>query len=213
MFYRPGIDNHGLPHNPLKALIAPRPIAWVSTLSPGGVPNLAPFSFFNGVSEAPPIVMLAAYGFKAGTKDLKDTPSNILASGEFVVHSVPYALRDEMNASAAPYPAGVDEFEAVGLEKAPCELIAAPRIKAAPMALECRYLTRTVLPSTDPAYENAVIFGEVVGIHIDEAVLRDGMVDVTLYRPLARLGYMDYASTDAVFQMPRPMAVPDKSPS
>ncbi|MEO1328829.1 MAG: flavin reductase family protein [Pseudomonadota bacterium] len=204
MFYRPGLDQHGLAHNPFKALVSPRPIAWVSTIDADGRANLAPFSFFNAVAEAPPILMIAPYGAPPEKSEGPDTLRNILETKEFVIHATPYALRDQMNVTAAQYPHGVDEFEAAGLTKAGSEIVKPPRIAEAPIAFECAFLTRTELPSERETMKNGAVFGQVVGIHIDDAVIVDGKVDVTRFRPLARLGYMDYASVDAVFDMPRP---------
>lgn len=206
MFYRPGLDPHGLPRDPFKALLAPRPIAWVSTLDADGRANLAPFSYFNGVADSPPIVMFAPHGAKVGRDEGKDTLANVLATGEFVVNLVGWDLRDAMNATSGPYPPDVDEFDIAGLEKAPCRVVAPPRVAAAPAAFECRFLTRTVLPSTDPNYDNGAVFGEVVGVHIREDILTDGRVDMALYQPIARLGYADYAVIREVFQMIRPKA-------
>ena len=115
--------------------------------------------------------------------------ANIRAAGEFVVNVVSLALRDAMNVSSGPYAAGLDEFERAGLTKAPCRVVAAPRVAEAPAALECRVWRIIELPGE----ANHLVLGEVVGVHIDEAVLRDGKVDVTLYQPLARLGYRDYS--------------------
>ncbi len=204
MFYRPGIDPHGLRHNPYKAIIAPRPIAWVSTQDPDGNVNLAPFSFFNGVAEAPPIVMFAPYGPKLGKAEGKDTPANILETGEFVVNLVGWELREAMNVTSGPYDADIDEFEKAGLEKAPSEVVAPPRVADAPASLECRFLTRTELPSDNPDFTNGAIFGQVVGVHIRDDLITEGVIDIGRYRPIARLGYRDYTVVREVFQMTRP---------
>ena len=204
MFYRPRDNDHGLKHNPFKALVAPRPIAWISTLDSQGRANLAPFSFFNAAAEAPPVLMFAAYGKKALEPLDKDTPRNVLETGEFVVNIVPAALKDQMNISAAAYPAGTDEFEAAGLTKAGSLMVAPPRVAQSPVAFECKFLTRVELPSSNPDYANGAIFGEVVGVHIGDEVIVEGKVDVTRYQPLARLGYMDYAAVAETFSMPRP---------
>ena len=118
MFYRPGLDPHGLPHNPFKALVAPRPIGWISTLDAEGRRNLAPYSFFNAFSDTPPMVGYASTGAKA-SGERKDTLANIRATGEFVVNIVSYALRDAMNASSAPLPAEADELPMRGLPPRP----------------------------------------------------------------------------------------------
>lgn len=200
MFYRPGLDPHGLPHNPFKALVVPRPIGWISTLDTQGRANLAPYSFFNAIADTPPMVMYSSNGPKPGRDERKDTVANIRATGEFVVNIVPYALRDAMNLSSGGYPDDLDEFEHAGLEKAPCQVVRPPRVAAAPAALECRAWRIIELPG--PA--NILTIGEVVGVHIDDSMLRDGQVDVTLYQPLARLGYRDYSAVERVFPLKRP---------
>jgi len=199
MFYRPGHDAHGLPHNPFKALVAPRPIGWISTLDAGGQANLAPYSFFNAVADSPPMVMYASNGRKGGA-EAKDTAANIRATGEFVCNIVSHALRDAMNASSGTYPADHDEFQRAGLEKAPSVVVAPPRVAGAPAALECRLWRMIELPGAD----NVMVLGAVVGVHIDDAMLLDGKVDITRYRPLARLGYRDYAAVGEVFALARP---------
>lgn len=199
MFYRPGRDPHGLAHNPFKALVAPRPIGWISSLDAEGRVNLAPYSFFNAVADTPPMVMYSSTGRKPSA-DGKDTVANIRATAEFVCNIVPYALRDAMNASSGFYPAGEDEFARAGLATAPSREVAPPRVAAAPAALECRLWRVVDLPGAD----NHMVLGEVVGVHIDEAVLVDGKVDVTRYRPVARLGYRDYSCVESVFALVRP---------
>lgn len=198
MFYDPRTDPHGLAHNPWTALIVPRPIGWISTLSADGTPNLAPYSFFNAVSGAPPFVMFSSAG-------RKDSQTNIEATGEFVVNMAVADLADAMNLSSAAVGAGVDEFALAGLEKAPCRNVRAPRVAASPVALECVLNSIVPLITRDGTKARSeVIFGEVVGIHIADAVIADGMLDITRLRPLSRLGYMDYAITDTVFAIPRP---------
>lgn len=198
MFYRPE-DGHPLPHNPFKAMIVPRPIGWISTIDKEGRANLAPYSFFNGVSDTPPMVMFSATGTKEGRDEIKDSVANLRDSGEFVVNLVGEAQRDAMNVSSGIYARGDDEFERAGLEKLPGETVAAPRVKGAPGALECRLWREIELPGG-----NIVMIGTVTGIHIDDAFLKDGILDVTAFRPLARLGYRDYAVVDSVFALNRP---------
>ncbi len=194
MFYEPRRHDHGLPIDPLKALVAPRPIGWISTLSPDGVANLAPYSFFNAVGENPPYVMFAS-------ASLKDTQRNAEATGEFVCSLATYALRDAMNASAASVPPGVDEFEVAGVAKAPSRLVKPPRVAASPAALECRWWKTVQLPGDD---NYAVVFGEVVGVHIDDTALRNGRVDTASLKLIARLGYAEYALIDEAFRIDRP---------
>ncbi|RBI87143.1 flavin reductase family protein [Rhodosalinus halophilus] len=199
MFYRPE-DGHGLPHNPFNAIITPRPIAWVSSRDSAGVDNLAPYSFFNGVAYVPPQIMFASTGAKPDQEGTKDSLSNIRATGAFCVNIVEYAMRDAMNASSQTLPREVDEFAHAGVERAPCERIDCSRVAGAPAALECRLTEITRLPGK----ANFVVFGEVVGIHLRDDCLVNGIFDVTRYQPLARLGYRDYTKVDEVFTMPRP---------
>ncbi|MGX1496489.1 flavin reductase (DIM6/NTAB) family NADH-FMN oxidoreductase RutF [Labrenzia sp. MBR-25] len=200
MFYETEKNDHGLPHNPFKAIVAPRPIGWISTLDKDGNANLAPYSFFNAVCDTPPIVMFSSSGYK-------DSVSNIDATGEFVCNMASFGLKDEMNQSSAAVAHGVSEFDLAGLEMAASQLVKAPRVAKAVTALECKHLqTQRLKTLTGSETDNYVVFGQVVGIHIDDSILVDGMVDVTLYKPLSRLGYMDYASVTEVFQMGRPKA-------
>ncbi|MEO1551828.1 MAG: flavin reductase family protein [Pseudomonadota bacterium] len=200
MFYRPGLDDHGLPHNPFKAMVSPRPIGWISTLDGQGRANLAPYSFFNALADAPPMVMFSNTGAKPDRDGAKDSVVNIRETGEFVANIVSHALKDAMNASSAGYDAGVDEFEMAGLEKAACQVVAPPRVASAPGAFECKLWQVIDLPGA----HNVMVIGEVVGVHIDDAVLKDGIFDVLAYSPLARLGYRDYAAVTDLFSLSRP---------
>lgn len=200
MFYRPNIDNHGLPHNPFKAIITPRPIGWISTVDADGRPNLAPYSFFNGVTDNPPMVMFANTGTKSDQTYAKDSVANIRDTGEFVVNIVSLALKDQMNASSATLGAEEDEFEHAGITKADCELVKAPRVAESPAALECKLFKIIDLPGEN----NVMVLGEVVGIHLDDSVIVDGIFDVTRYNPLARLGYKDYTAVTDIFSLERP---------
>lgn len=200
MFYRPGLDPHGLAHNPFKALVSPRPIGWISTLDADDRVNLAPYSFFNAIADDPPMVMYSSNGRKTGLDEGKDTVANIRATGAFVANIVSYALRDAMNASSGPYPAGADEFRLAGLTPAPSVVVAPPRVAESPASLECRAWKIIDLPG--PA--NVMVIGEVVGVHISDSVLAEGRVDVTRYQPLSRLGYRDYAAVREVFPLNRP---------
>ncbi len=197
MFYETDDNRHGLKHDPFKALVAPRPIGWISSLSADGIVNLAPYSFFNGVSDRPPFVMFSSSG-------RKDSLVNIEATGEFACSLATYELKDQMNATSAAAGPEVDEMELAGLTPAPCKLISPPRVAESPVALECRHFKTIPLPGKDDGEGYIIIIGQVVGIHIDEAVIVDGKVDVTRLRPIARLGYMDYSVVDVVFSMERP---------
>lgn len=201
MFYEPK-DGHGLPRDPFKALVAPRPIGWFTTLSETGQVNLAPYSYFNAVGDDPPVVM-----FSGGTRDTtprKDSVRNAEETGEFVHNLVSWDLHKQMNETSAEVEHGVDETDLAGLEMAPSHLVKAPRVKAAPAALECRYLQTVEIPQNGEKGPNRVVFGEVVGIYIDDSILRDGRVDLSAVRPVARLGYAEYAVVDTIFRMLRP---------
>jgi len=199
MFYRPE-DGHGLPHNPFNALVTPRPIGWISTRGPDGSDNLAPYSFFNAVAYVPPQVMFASTSAKEDRGDTKDSVANIRATGVFAVNIVEFAARDVMNRSSGPWPKETDEFTDAGIDKGPCDTIGCARVASAPATLECRLTQIVQLPGA----ANFAVFGEVTGIHIADRILTDGMVDVAAYRPLARMGYRDYAVVDEVFTLARP---------
>lgn len=203
MFYDT-TSHHGLKHDPFNAVVAPRPIGWISTLSSEGVANLAPFSYFNAIAARPPMVAFAANG-QHSEGGFKDTLRNTLDTGEFVVNLATWDLRDAMNRSSLAEPRAVDEFELAGLEKAECRFVKAPRVKRSPVSLECRFLQLVELPC-DPANRmpNQLAIGSVVGVHIDDAIIRDGMIDIAAFRPLARLGYLDYAVVTETFEMARP---------
>ena len=206
MFYEVK-NSHCLPHDPFKSCIVPRPIGWISTVSKEGIVNLAPYSFFNGCGDDPPQLMYAPSGENVeGT--MKDSLVNVETTGEFVANMVTWDLRTQMNESARHVPSDVDEMELAGLETEPSQLVEPPRVKASPIHLECKYIRTVELRSNRDRYRNFVVFGEIIGIHIRDAVMTDGMVDVTKFKPIARLGYMDYSVTDNVFTMP----FPDKGP-
>ncbi len=200
MFYRPENNDHGLPHNPFKAIVSPRPIGWISTLSADGIANLAPYSFFNALCDSPPMVMFASTGQKPDQPKGKDSLANILATKEFAVNIVSYALREPMNQSAASFAADEDEFEAVGLTKAAGKAIRAPHVAEAPAVLECKLYKIIDLPGA----ANSMVIGEVVGVHMKDDFIVNGRFDVTKYQPLSRLGYMDYAAVEDVFELVKP---------
>lgn len=198
MFYDPGTGQHGLRHDPFKALVSPRPIGWISTAGRDGVANLAPYSFFNAFSTNPHIVGFASQG-------RKDSQINAEETGAFCCNLVVGPLADAMNLSAAPLPAGVDEFSHAGLEKGQGLSVDVPYVKASPAVLECRYLQTIALKDLDGADAgSALVLGQVTGIHIDDAFISDGVVRTTDLQLLSRLGYQDYAQVDAVFSLRRP---------
>ena len=198
MFYTTDTNDHGLPHNPFKAIVSPRPIGWISTLDASGRTNLAPYSFFNAVNDKPPMVVFSSSGYK-------DSVANIDATGEFVCNMASFDLKDQMNTSSAMVPHEASEFELAGLETAASELVKPPRIAGTASALECRHLqTQRLTDLGGQETDNYLVLGQVVGIYMDERFIVDGRFDVTRVQPLARLGYMDYSVTTDVFEMHRP---------
>jgi flavin reductase (DIM6/NTAB) family NADH-FMN oxidoreductase RutF len=198
MFYEPIKRNHGLPHDPFKAIVAPRPIGWISSMDSRGRVNLAPYSFFNGVASFPPMVMFASEG-------LKDSVGNIRETMEFVCSLATWDLRDAMNRTSEAVPHEINEFELAGLSPAPSQLVKPPRVAESPCALECKATDIVQMKGPDGALrENYVVFGEVVGIHIDERYIRNGILDSAAMKPIARLGYRDYSVVTELFQMTRP---------
>ena len=199
MFYRPE-DGHGLPHNPFNAIVTPRPIGWISTRGTDGQDNLAPYSFFNAVAYVPPQVIFGSTGTKPDRDGTKDSVSNIRETGVFCVNIVEYAMKDAMNATSAWFGRGVDEFEAAGIDRAECSEIACSRVAAAPANLECR-MTQIV---TLAGESNFLVVGEVVGVHLRDDCLVDGIFDVLRYNPLSRMGYRDYTVVREKFALKRP---------
>jgi flavin reductase (DIM6/NTAB) family NADH-FMN oxidoreductase RutF len=184
--------------DPFKALVAPRPIGWISTLGKNGVVNLAPYSFFNAVSTDPHFVMFSSGG-------RKDSQRNAEETGEFVCSLATYDLRDAMNRTSQHVGPEVDEMALAGLTPAPSKLVAPPRVKESPVAFECRYWRTITLPGHDgKPGTHSIVLGQVVGVHIDDAAITEGKVDVTKLKPIARLGYGDYAVIDEVFTLARP---------
>jgi flavin reductase (DIM6/NTAB) family NADH-FMN oxidoreductase RutF len=201
MFYEPDKrDRSLLPHDPFKAIVAPRPIGWVTSVSSNGQVNLAPYSFFNGVSSSPNVVMFSSEG-------LKDSATFIEETREFVCNLATWDLREAMNATSAPLPRGVNEMERAGLKPAPSRLVKPPRIAASPCALECRLLRIVTLESLDgTTLDCHVVFGQVVGVHIEDRFIIDGRLDTAAMKPIARCGYDEYAVVEGVFSMQRPTA-------
>ncbi|MFU8897800.1 MAG: flavin reductase family protein, partial [Roseinatronobacter sp.] len=177
MFYEPR-NGHGLPHNPFNAIVTPRPIGWISTRGANGQDNLAPYSFFNAVAYVPPQVMFASTSAKPDRDGTKDSVANIRETGVFCVNIVEFAMRDAMNATSGPWPREVDEFDHAALAREACQTIDAARVADAPAALECR-MTQ-IIPLAGEA--NFLVIGEVVGIHMRDDCLVDGMFDITRFR-------------------------------
>lgn len=201
MFYETQDNRHGLAHDPFKAIVAPRPIGWIGTSGRDGSRNLSPYSFFNAVSDRPKIVMFASSGYKDSARNAEET-------GVFTASLVGRNIVEAMNASSAPVPYGTDEFALAGLTPVQGTLVEAPFVGEAMAALECR-VTQIIRPLDIDGVEAEtwMVFGQVVGIHLDEAIIHDGRIDMALARPVARMGYMDYSDGGAdVFEMGRPGA-------
>ena len=200
MFYDAIKNDHGLRYDPFKAIVAPRPIGWVTTMSGKGDINLAPYSFFNGISSRPALVMFSSEG-------LKDSVSFIAETGEFVCNLATWDLREAMNATSAPLPRGVNEMERAGLAPAPSRLVKPPRVEASPCALECKLIKIVPIESAGGmAVDCHVVIGHVVGVHIDDRFIVDGLLDTAALKPIARCGYDQYAVVESVFSMRRPTA-------
>ena len=197
MFYDAVKNDHGLALDPFKAIVAPRPIGWISTLSAAGIANLAPFSYFNAFAQDPHYVAF-------GIGPPKDTLHNVFATREFAVNLVTWDLREKMNATSASVGPDVDEFELAGAAKAACRMIAVPRVAESPACLECRLHQVVPLPDDDGHAEQHMVIGRVVGIHIDDRYIHDGRVDTAAMALIARLGYSEYATVTEAWRMRRP---------
>jgi len=199
-FYEPSAG-HRLRHDPFKAIVAPRPIGWISTVDADGGFNLAPYSYFNAVCDKPPMILFSSSG-------RKDTLRNAQATGCFVWNLATRALAERMNATSAPVSADVDEFALAGLTPVASRLVTAPRVAETPAALECRVVQIVELKDLDGASaDHWMVVGQVVGVHLDPAYLRDGLFDTAAAQPIMRAGYRgDYAGIDAgsMFEMIRP---------
>jgi flavin reductase (DIM6/NTAB) family NADH-FMN oxidoreductase RutF len=200
MYYDPDRNDHGLPHDPFKSCVVPRPIGWISTISPEGVHNLAPYSQFQNLTYDPPYVMFAANQNTRGRR--KDTVVNVEQTGEFVYNMATYDLREAVNRSAAEVPPEVDEFELAGVTKASSVRVKPCRVAESPVQFECRYHQTLRLPGNGLMGTVDVVIGRVILVHIkDDAIGPDGRLNVLRVRPLARLGYYDYTTVDSIFEM------------
>ncbi|MGI9366688.1 MAG: flavin reductase family protein [Rhizobiaceae bacterium] len=198
MFYK-AEEHHGLPFNPLKAIVAPRPIGWISTLSEDGVPNLAPYSFFNAVCDTPPILMFSSGG-------MKDSAFNVSQTGEFTFNYVSRSMKDQMNITSATVDSGVNEFETSGLSMVAGDTVACPRVRGVAAALECKLLeivNPTTLDGTKAPY--FLVLGQVTGVYIDDSMITEsGRFDTIKADPILRSGYQDYVCLDELFELVRP---------
>ncbi|MBV9558642.1 MAG: flavin reductase family protein [Pseudolabrys sp.] len=198
MFYDTRDNSRTLPHDPFKAIMAPRPIGWITSMSAKGEINLAPYSYFNGVLSRPNLVMFSSEGYKDSVRNIEET-------GEFVCNLATWDLRDAMNSTSAPVARGVNEMERAGLAPAPSKLVKPPRVAASPAALECKMLQVVPLKDLDgKALDGHVVIGRVIGVYIDDRFLHDGRLDTAAMKPIARCGYDEYAVVEKMFRMTRP---------
>ena len=198
MFYETSDNAHGLPHDPFKAIVSPRPIGWIGTRGKDGSVNLAPYSYFNAISDHPKTVMFASSGRKHSLRNAEET-------GVFTTSMVSRALAEKMNLSSIDAPYGESEFDIAGLAMAEGRLVNAPYVAEAHAALECRVTNIFEVSSLEGGPSGSfVVIGQVMGIHLDEAALTDGMLDMAIAAPVARMGYMDYCEGSQPFQMRRP---------
>jgi len=199
-FYEPR-NGHGLRHDPFNAIIAPRPIGWISTCSEDGKSNLAPYSFFNAFNYTPPLIGFSSLGDK-------DSVRNARATGEFVWNLVSRPLAEAMNQSSAPVPHGVNEFELAGLETAPSRLVKAPRVAASLVSMECKVTQIIQLQShAGTALSTWLTMGEVIAVHIDDSLIEAGVYQAAKADPVMRAGGAgDYFTLDPdrLFRMSRP---------
>jgi flavin reductase (DIM6/NTAB) family NADH-FMN oxidoreductase RutF len=199
LFYETGQrDKSILPRDPFKAIVAPRPIGWISTRSKDGLVNLAPYSFFNAFASAPPIIGFSSEGAKDSAAFARD-------SGEFVANLATMDLFRQVSETSAPLPRGQSEFVHSGLTMAPCRLVSAPRVAESRAALECKVVEIVTLKDRRGAPIDAyLVLGEVVAFHIDDRFIHDGVFDAAAACPLARCGYQDYAVVDKLYTLARP---------
>ena len=205
MFFSCGRPDSALSPNPFKACVVPRPIGWISTVDASGNRNLAPFSFFNAISDLPPMVMFCANGEHADGGE-KDSVKNARETGEFVVNLATWGLRQAVNASSAEVGRGIDEFELAGLTAAPSRLVRPPRVAESPISLECRVADIYELPCDGEI--GRMVMGRVLGMHIADEAIVDGRVSAAKLQPIARLGYREYSVLGEIFKMTRPGTPP-----
>jgi flavin reductase (DIM6/NTAB) family NADH-FMN oxidoreductase RutF len=199
MFYEPRKKNHGLPHNPINAIVAPRPIGWISTISVTGDLNVAPYSYFNLVSYDPPVVMFAGDPWKHSVV-------NAEATGQFVCNIATLDLLGKMVLTSATLAAGESEFELAELDAAPSTLVKPPRVAAAPCALECEWTETIRIRDRHGEYlQRPLVLGEVIGVHINDEFIDQGRVRADWMRIVGRCGYLgDYAAIERFYVQERP---------
>lgn len=199
IFYEPkNRDRKMFPWDPFKGIIAPRPIGWISTMSAKGEVNLAPYSFFNAFGSWPQIVAFSS-------ESVKDSATFALETGEFCWSMATWALREKMNATSEALPRGKSEYEFAGLATAPSKLVRPPHVTESPASLECKVTQTMKLQDRDGKETGGlVIFGQVIGLHIDETLMKAGRFDLARAQPIARCGYDEYVHVEGVFSLKRP---------
>ena len=199
IFFEPeSRDKKLFPWDPFKGVVVPRPIGWISSVSKAGQVNLAPYSFFNGVQSRPRIVNFCS-------ESEKDAAAFAIESGEFAWSMATWNLREKMNMTSEGLPRGQSEFDFAGLATAPCKLIKAPRVADSPAAMECKVTQVLRVKDADGKETGGVVvYGQVIGMHIDERFMKNGRFDLGAVRPIARCGYDEYTVVEKVFAMTRP---------
>ena len=201
MFYEPK-KGHPFKIDPYKALVFPRPIGWISSLSKKGIPNLAPYSYFNAVADEPPQVMFCSNGDSA-YGGYKDSLTNILSTKEFVVNFATANTRDAMNISSSNYKPNEDEFVAAKLKKRKSKLVKPPSVNDSPVNLECKLL-KTLKLKTNTKKISTMVIGEIIGIYINNKFIKNGRIDSVSMRYISRMGYSEYSTISSKFNLKRP---------
>lgn len=205
MKYDPSAGRSPLPYSPFKSCTVPRPIGWLSSVSPDGVENLAPYSQWQNLTFDPPMVMFSANQYPDGRR--KDTVLNAEQTGWFVWNMATYDLREAVNISAMALPPEVNEFDRAGITKTYAELSPTPMVAESPVHFECRYLSTHRMSGNSSVGTIDIVFAQVERIHIaDDVIDVDGKLDIPRIKPLARMGYYDYTTVTETFEMRIPEA-------
>lgn len=199
MFYETKENDHGLKYNPFKSCVVPRPIAWITSRNLDNSVNVAPYSYFNAISDLPPMIMFASSEKKDG--DAKDTLKNIKRLGEFVINIVGYDDHKTMKSTSFPYPYGKSEAEINKIKLEESELVSVPRIASSPIKLECKLVKLLDLSFDEFKVKTKMVVAHVVGVDIKDDYIIDGMIDITKFNPVARLGYNEYCMIDRKFKL------------
>lgn len=201
MFYETKLNNHGLKYNPFKSCVVPRPIAWVSTISENKTINLAPYSYFNAISDIPPVIMFSSANH--AKNETKDSMRNILTMVEFVVNICSFEGKNKMHQSGSALAYGVSEADAFDIQMSDSHLINTPSVQSSKIAMECQLIKTEKLVIENHPVSSTIIFGHVIGIYIDNQIIEDGKISIAKLKPVARLGYDEYCVIETVFSMSR----------